>query len=481
MFLSDLLLASQKNVIFVISNRYDRFVFDILKQMNIRNKRYTLLIIFCFVTFFIFAQQTGTNSPYGRYGYGPLSYPSLGASESMGGISYGLRRSQQVNPGNPASYTKLDTLSFVFDFGISGQMSRFSDAQQKYDYYNGNLEYVTMQFPLFKNMAGSIGLLPYSKVGYNYGNARSLTNIIYQETYRASGGLSRLYAGFAYQPFKFLSIGANISYLFGNTYYSNVIIPLTSPGALVGEQRSSYNFRSYKLDFGVQYTHEFDKDNRVVFGAVYSPKISAKNDLLISNKLYQTDPNTLVNPAANVIEVIRDDTLRSQVFELPHTFGLGATYSNNHILVGLDGTLQKWKDLRYPAELDGLQAGNRYNDVYKVNAGFEYVADAMSRNFWRTLRLRAGVSYANSYTNVSVYNPNNHSLAGIAGYKEYGANIGLGIPLKNAITGKQSMINIGFTYNTKRPENEFMIKEDLFKISVNMNINELWFFKHQFN
>lgn len=449
--------------------------------MNILNKRYTLLIISCFVSLLIFAQQTGTNSPYGRYGYGPLSYPSLGASESMGGISYGLRRSQQVNPGNPASYTKLDTLTFVFDFGISGQMSRLSDAEQKYDYYNGNLEYVTMQFPLFKNVAGSIGLLPYSKVGYNYGKARSLTNIIYQETYRASGGLSQLYAGLAYQPIKSLSVGANVSYMFGNTYYSNVAIPLTSTGALIGEQRSSYNFRSYKLDFGLQYTYDIDNKNRVVVGAVYSPKVVAKNDLLISNKLYQTDPNTLSNPAPHAVEVIRDDTLRSQPFELPHTFGLGATFSNNRLLVGIDGTLQKWKNLRYPAELDGLQADKRFNDVYKVNAGMEYVADAMSRNFWKTLRLRAGISYANSYTNVSVYNPDSHTLAGIFGYKEYGVNFGLGIPLKNTITGKQSMLNIGFTYNTKRPENEFMIKEDLFKISVNMNINELWFFKHQFN
>lgn len=449
--------------------------------MNIRNKRYTLLIISCLVNLLIFAQQNGTNSPYGRYGYGPLSYSSLGASESMGGISYGLRRSQQVNPGNPASYTKLDTLTFIFDFGVSGQIMRLSDTEQKYDYYNGNLEYITMQFPLLKNMAASIGLIPYSKVGYNYGKARSLTDIIYQETYRASGGLSQLYAGLAYQLTKSLSVGANISYLFGDTYYSNVLSPLTSTGALIGEQRSSYNFRSYKLDFGMQYTLDIDNKNRVVIGAVYSPKVVAKNDLFISNKLYQTDPNTLSNPETYVVEVIRDDTLRSRVFELPHTFGLGATYSNNKLLVGLDGTLQKWKNLRYPTELDGFNTDNRFNDVYKVNAGIEYVADAMSRNFWNTLRLRAGFSYANSYTNVNVYNPNNHTLMAIAGYKEYGVNLGLGIPLKNTITGKQSMLNIGFTYNTKRPENEFMIKEDLFKISINMNINELWFFKHQFN
>lgn len=476
-----MLVATQKNIIFVIANKHTTRRVDILKQMNIRNKRFSLLITFSLVTLLVLAQQTGTNSPYGRYGYGPLSNSTFGASEAMGGISYGLRKSQQVNPGNPASYSKLDSLTFIFDYGVSGQMTRLSDIEQTYDYYNANLEYVAMQFPLFRKMGGSIGLLPYSKIGYNYGNARSLSNIIYQETYRASGGLSQLYAGLAYEPIKALSIGANISYLFGNTYYSNVLIPLTSTGALIGEERSSYAFRGYKLDFGLQYTHAIDNKSQLVLGAVYSPKVSSKSDLIISNKLYNTDPNTLSNPELYVVQTLRDDTLQSRVFELPHTIGLGATYSNNNLLIGLDGTWQKWKNLQYPSELDGLQQDNRFNDVYRINAGAEFVADPLSRSFWSTLRLRAGFSFANSYTNVNAYNPQSHTLSAIAGYKEYGLNFGLGIPLKSNITGKLSMLNIGFMYNMKRPENEFMIKEDLFKISINMNINELWFFKRQFD
>ena len=88
--------------------------------MNIKKKRFPLLIAFLTITQVIFAQEVGSNSPYGRYGFGVLSNPSLGASEAMGGISYGLRRSQQVNPGNPASYSELDSLTFIFDLGVSG-------------------------------------------------------------------------------------------------------------------------------------------------------------------------------------------------------------------------------------------------------------------------------------------------------------------------------------------------------------------------
>ena len=133
--------------------------------MNITIKRHLSLLVFFTVTTAIFAQQVGSNSPYGRYGYGLLSNQSLGASEAMGGISYGLRRSQQVNPGNPASYSKLDSLTFIFDLGVSGHYASYSDGLNKQNFYNGNLDYIAIQFPVLSKVGASIGLLPYSKVG----------------------------------------------------------------------------------------------------------------------------------------------------------------------------------------------------------------------------------------------------------------------------------------------------------------------------
>ena len=50
--------------------------------------------------------QNGTNSPYTRYGYGELANRSFGAGRSMGGVGIGLRSSRQINPMNPASYSK---------------------------------------------------------------------------------------------------------------------------------------------------------------------------------------------------------------------------------------------------------------------------------------------------------------------------------------------------------------------------------------
>lgn len=447
--------------------------------MDIRKKRFFLLIALLTITVVTFAQQVGSNSPYSRYGYGLLSNPALGASEAMGGISYGLRRSQQVNPGNPASYSELDSLTFIFDFGVSAHMARLNDGMNQRDFYNGNLDYVAIQFPLIRNFGASVGLLPFSKTGYNFGAARSLSNIQYLETYRGTGGLTQIYAGLAWEPIKYISLGANIHYLFGSFSHSSVVTPV-STSALIGETKYSYAFRELKYDMGLQFTLPIDKSRSVTFGAVYTPQLNARADVNPTEMLYTGDPYE--NPWLSPSQILKTDTLQGASFQLPHTFGAGFTYSTDKFLIGLDGTYQLWKELDYPDLLDDLTPENRFNNVYRLNAGMEYVIDPLSQNFFHRIRFRGGLSFANSYTNFSVTPPDDDvSSAAIGSFKEYGVNIGVGLPFHDYMTGHVSMLNIGLGYSRQHPDHDFMISQDMFKISVNMNINEFWFFKRQFN
>jgi hypothetical protein len=445
--------------------------------MNIKKKRFPLLIAFLTITTVILAQQVGSNSPYGRYGFGVLSNPALGASEAMGGISYGLRRSQQVNPGNPASYSELDSLTFIFDLGVSAQLSSMSDGVNSRDFYNGNLDYIALQFPLFRNMGGSVGLLPYSKVGYNFGNRRSLSDIQYLETYRGTGGLSQVYFGAAWEPFKSLSIGANVSYLFGNFSHSRISTPVTS-NALISEGKNRFSIRELKYDLGLQYSYNISNTKSITFGAVYSPQITTKADVYSSVMNYTSDPYQ--SPNLEPVQIISSDTLSGEGFQIPQTFGAGLTYQTENFLVGVDGTYQLWKNSAYSSQLDGLTDNNRYNDLYRINAGAEYVIDPYSQNFFNRIRFRGGISYSNSYINVSVSNPESSQNIGMGSFNEYGINIGLGLPFHDLRTGHLSMLNIGFGDSRQDPNSQFMVGQDMFKISVNMNVNELWFFKRQF-
>ena len=437
-----------------------------------------MLITFLSITVVIFAQQVGSNSPYSRYGYGLLSNPVVGASEAMGGISYGLRRSQNVNPGNPASYSDLDTLTFIFDLGVSGHFERLKDGINKRDFYNGNLDYVAMQFPLFRNIGASIGLMPYSKTGYNYGGVRSLSNIQYLESYRGTGGLTQIYAGLAWEAVENLSIGVNFNYLYGKFNHSSVAAPVSS-AALITEKKNSYSIRDMKYDFGLQYRYELDKVRSVTLGAVYTPALHAKADINHSILQYAGDPyeNPWISPSGEII----NDTIKGSSFRFPHTFGLGITYTTRQWLIGVDGTYQMWKNMEYPDMLDGLTADNRFNNVLRINTGMEYVKNPISQNFFERVRFRGGLSYSNSYSNFFVVNPDNGVPTGTGSYREYGVNVGLGLPFHDYRSGHVSMFNIAFGYYRQQPSVKHLISQDMFKISLNMNINELWFFKRQFD
>jgi len=90
--------------------------------------------------------QNNTNSPYTRYG--DLSDQSFGNSKAMGGIAFGLRDGAQINPTNPASYTAIDSLTFLFEGGVSLQNMNISNGGVKMNAKNASFDYLAMQFRL---------------------------------------------------------------------------------------------------------------------------------------------------------------------------------------------------------------------------------------------------------------------------------------------------------------------------------------------
>jgi len=59
------------------------------------------------------------NTPYSKMGYGMLNDNVSGIQRSMGGVGYAMRGGRIVNVMNPASYADVDSLTFLWDVGIS--------------------------------------------------------------------------------------------------------------------------------------------------------------------------------------------------------------------------------------------------------------------------------------------------------------------------------------------------------------------------
>ena len=98
-----------------------------------KNKVFLLIIISSFFVQFSISQNN-TNSPYTRFGFGELSDANSGEQRAMGGVSIGARSNQNINVVNPASYSSVDTMTFMFDVGVSALASRFTDPNGSYNF-----------------------------------------------------------------------------------------------------------------------------------------------------------------------------------------------------------------------------------------------------------------------------------------------------------------------------------------------------------
>ena len=110
---------------------------------------YTILVflLWCIVSV---NAQNATSSPSSRFVFGELNDNVPVAYSAMGGVSFGMRSNKVINPSQPASYTSCDSLSFMFDLAGSVMWTHYGDSYGKRNVANGNLEYVTLQFPLWK-------------------------------------------------------------------------------------------------------------------------------------------------------------------------------------------------------------------------------------------------------------------------------------------------------------------------------------------
>ncbi|HKJ80215.1 MAG TPA: hypothetical protein VKA10_11800, partial [Prolixibacteraceae bacterium] len=176
----------------------------------------TLLAGLIFIPALLYAQfNNNTTSPYSRYGLGDLQSNSFGRTAAMGGATLASRNNQQINFANPASYTAVDSLAFLFEFGIFGKFSKFSNDLASMDANDINFRYFAMNFQITNWLATSLGLTPYSDVGYDVevNETVDANNVLYK--YYGEGSLSRAYLGLAIEPVKNISIGANLNYMFG--------------------------------------------------------------------------------------------------------------------------------------------------------------------------------------------------------------------------------------------------------------------------
>ena len=110
--------------------------------------------------------QYSSHSPYSKFGLGDISRTGFSHNRALGGISVGLRSKNSINYLNPASYSSQDTISFIFDFGIIGDFTTLKSSDDTENTSNICMDHLAISFPVTRFWKTSIGIAPFSKVGY---------------------------------------------------------------------------------------------------------------------------------------------------------------------------------------------------------------------------------------------------------------------------------------------------------------------------
>lgn len=393
------------------------------------------------------AAAQDTTSPYSKFGYGLLRDNATSAQTQMGGVGYAMRSGRQINVMNPASYAAADSMTFLFDMGVTLSNMWVKDGGVSNSSTGGGLDYITMQFPLARHVGMSIGLLPYSSVGYAFGS--NIENGV--STRVGEGGLNQLYLGLGVRPVKGLTAGFNFGYLFGTTYnYSNATSTLGSLSMFT----QMMEVRDFHMDFGVQYGIDLGRRHRLTVGVTMQPGKTLLGHTMVTTS--ETTGTTTV-----VADTVASMPLKGR-FSLPWTWGFGVSYEwDKRLLVEADLTYGNWSHAKF-ARLDNF-ISTTYQDRWRGAVGMRF-QPAQRGGYFRRVNYRAGAWYDHSYISV-----------GGNSVKEWGLSCGVGLPAP----GQKTMINLGLEYHTRRAYPSALVDERYLNITLGVNFCETWFWKNK--
>lgn len=417
------------------------------------------------------------NAPYSRYGIGDLVPNTNIVNRGMGGVSAAYADVLSVNFNNPASYAafkayteersnKLTSGRVLLDVGINidNRTLRNPNDVKKFTASNATFSYFQLGVPLRKNWGLSFGLRQLSRVSYKIDKREQVFNTgsglldSVKTQFAGDGGsfLPNIGTGFA---IKNLSVGASVGYLFGKRSFSSTRQFLyDTVGYLSSVHSTNASFGDLFFNAGLQYNIDLSKQTHLRLGLAgnHQQKIDATRDVyreavgLIKDTIYTSlgEKGTIIYPSSYTAGFIVEN-----LKEKGNGWSIGADYVST-----------KWNDYRYFDSTDFVK------DNWQIRVGGQFRPEPKA-NYFSNVAYRAGFFTGPDYVNVGTELP------------QLGITFGMGLPLANynrLSPGQFTIVNLGFEY-IKRGNNDNILKENLFRVSVGLNFSDLWFNKRKYD
>jgi hypothetical protein len=416
--------------------------------MNKLKKLTVVVFVFCGLSTFA---QLGTSSPYSRFGLGDLQGNAFPVYNALGGGVTALSSSNSVNPSNPASYTSFRANSFLFSTGGLHNTTQIQNSTDKQVVNNSAFSHLTIAFPISSKLGASFGMLPYSNIGYTLNARDSVVNA--DMIYTGDGGLSKVYFGGAYEPFKGFSLGINASYLFGGLNRRKKL-DYDDESFFDSRSNSSINLKGYYYELGLLYKKELANEKELSFG------LTANN-----NSTLRAKRTNIVETISGPYEIIKDTA--SNIVEwgevtLPNYISTGLMYRDGEKwLLIADYSMQNWADYTLLGESDDL------SNSMRLSGGLQYTPEFNSvTKYYKRMQYRLGAAYSNTPLTL-----NDTQL------KEMSVSFGFGIPVKKSRT----KYDVSLTLGQRGTTDNSLIKEQFVKFGLSVSYDGIWFVKRKYD
>jgi hypothetical protein len=416
--------------------------------------RYRLIVgVLLLASNFVMAQSS--QSPYSALGIGEIIQPYLISNVSLGGLSIAYPNSRHYNLMNPALQGVKESLT-TFEAGYTGETRSITQNDLTQQNGSGNLMYLGLSFPIKRGIWSSgIALVPYSYAKYNIITTAAIDGKEDEEAlynFKGDGGLNNFFWSHGVKVTKNLSLGAKISFIFGN-FNNETIIELDQTYSYNTALRESIRVRDFNFGLGAAYRIRAGKSSSLVFGGIYE---------------FETDLNTSVYELLDRRQkgsdlVLSTDTVVNNLkttILIPRKFGFGITYVKGiKWLAGVDFVAQQWENYR---NLEG--EANVLTNSYRGNVGFELIPDANSVNsYLKRIIYRTGFYYA-----MTPYVVNNDQIY------DFGINFGVSLPV-----GQASLVNLALQYGQRDGSLTTAISENYIRLSIGLTVNDVWFYRRK--
>ena len=427
-----------------------------------RNRYLLITILLLSVLFPAVIAQKQINSPYARFNIGVLEPQGSFKSRAMGGTGTALRDNRSLFYMNPASYSSIDTNSFVFDFGMDFGMSTLTQGDALYNSNDMTFNHLVMGFPIAKGWSIATGIVPVSYGYYNIsqdikeGDA-DYTAVTgpYSLFYKGKGGLSNAFLGTGANITKNFSVGVNMALLFGILERNFTLRFDDLDNYFHNSTSEKMQVRGINLEYGMQYRTKIKDKYFLVAGLSMASEKRYKSDY------YYIAVKTSAYNAVDTISLISD---KAAPILIPATYRAGISFGKtDKYTTTFDFSATNWGKSDIPG-YSGYAAKTK-----SFMWGLEIVPDRYSNfSYLKRVEYRLGAHAGDNYLVI-----NNSQI------KEAGVSIGLGLPLrKNSL----SRANIFADLTQKKgSEASGMHNERIITIGASINFYDFWFIQRKYD